>query len=282
MIHIIRKLFSFLLCLCLLPGIAVSEEDADTSSILLKIWNCSGLEISYLRFDIYRGNEPAAIVVSCPIDGEDFYRCPYTPESQKELDKLRIDYSYGISDLSPEEAVLQMMMGNPAEEHQLPAPELTLQCGETYNIILVRDQDSYILKRTAEGRNSPEDASDLQDTYPGNPKDVITKFLHHWSMDEYDDMLEMCTAEWKAGTKDPEGALLAILDDRRPYTCKSETVSGSDGDEIRTVTVKMDIRKTDKAKEHDYLFHIIVQKDENGIWRIDPGSLHDFVITDSE
>ena len=44
----------------------------------------------------------------------------------------------------------------------------------------------------------------------------------------------------------------------------------------------MDIRKTDKAKEHDYLFHIIVQKDENGIWRIDPGSLHDFVITDSE
>ena len=69
----------------MLPGIPASAEETDGNSVLLKIRNCSDLEISYLRFDIYRGDEPAGIVVSCPNDGEDFYRCPYTPENQEEL-----------------------------------------------------------------------------------------------------------------------------------------------------------------------------------------------------
>ena len=95
-------------------------------------------------------------------------------------------------------------------------------------------------------------------------------------------MLEMCTPEWKAGTEDPEEALLAILDERRPMTCTPEGISGTDRDEIRTVTIRMDIRKTDKAKEHDYFFHITLQKGEDGIWRVDPGSIQDYEIADEE
>ena len=112
--------------------------------------------------------------------------------------------------------------------------------------------------------------------------DRMIQFLLYWSRDEYDAMLEMCTTEWRDGAEDPEEALLTILDDRRPYTCTPEAVSGTEGDEIWTVTVRMDIRKTDKAKEHDYLFHITLQREEDGLWRIDPGSLLDYGIADAE
>ena len=281
-----KKLLIPVLCLCMFLSFSASAEEADGNSVLLKVRNCSDLEISYLRFDIYRGDVLAGIVVSCPNEGEDFYRCPYTPESQEELDDLRIEYSYGISDLSPEEAVLQVMMGKPAEEHNLPAPELILKCGETYSIILVNSQDGYKLKRTANEWNDWEDAAASQESDPENQKTVLldrlTEFLLHWSRDEYDDMLEMCTPEWKAGTEDPEEALLAILDERRPMTCTPEGISGTDRDEIRTVTIRMDIRKTDKAKEHDYFFHITLQKGEDGIWRVDPGSIQDYEIADEE
>ena len=281
-----KKLLLPVLCLCMFLSFSASAEETDGNSVLLKVRNCSDLKISYLRFDIYRGDVLAGIVVSCPNEGEDFYRCPYTPESQEELDDLRIEYSYGISDLSPEEAVMQVMAGNPAEEHNLPAPELILKCGETYSIILANSQDGYKLKRTANEWNDWEDAAASQESDPENQKTVLldrlTEFLLHWSRDEYDDMLEMCTPEWKAGTEDPEEALLAILDERRPMTCTPEGISGTDRDEIRTVTIRMDIRKTDKAKEHDYFFHITLQKGEDGIWRVDPGSIQDYEIADEE
>ena len=153
-------------------------------------------------------------------------------------------------------------------------------------MILVRDQDGYQLKRTAGEWNDRGDAAAPQESDPEDQKTVLvdrlTEFLLHWSRDEYDDMLEMCTAGWKAGTEDPKEALLAILDERRPMTCTHEAVSGTDGDDIRTVTIRMDIRKTDKAKEHDYLFHITLQREEDGIWRVDPGSLEDYEIADEE
>ena len=67
----------------------------------------------YLRCDFFIGHEYRGLIASCPNEGEDFYRVPYTPESLKELKDLRIECSYGVSDLSPEEAILQLMMGKP-------------------------------------------------------------------------------------------------------------------------------------------------------------------------
>ena len=279
------KLLLFVFCLSLLSGIAALSEEEDEDFVLLTVRNHSDLEISYLRFDIYRGDEPAGIVVSCPNEGEDFYRCPYTPESQEELDELRIEYAYGISGLSPEEAVLQVMMGNPAEEYPLPAPETTLRYGEPCSLELVNGPDGYMLKETGKEWNDRGETA-VQEPDPENEKsmmlDRMIQFLLYWSRDEYDEMLEMCTAEWKAGTEDPREALLKILNDKRPYTCTPEAVSGTDGDEIRTVTVRMDIRKTDMAKEHDYLFQIILHKEEDGLWRVDPESLLDSEVDDEE
>lgn len=77
------------------------------------------------------------MIASCPNEGEDFYRVPYTPESLKELKDLRIECSYGVSDLSPEEAILQLMMGKPAEKHEVEGPELQPEAGKVYDLSLV-------------------------------------------------------------------------------------------------------------------------------------------------
>ena len=91
----------------------------------------------YLRCDSFFGHEYREMIASCPNEGEDFYRVPYTLESLKELKDLRIECSYGVSDLSPEEAILQLMMGKPAEEHEVEGPELQPEAGKIYDLSLV-------------------------------------------------------------------------------------------------------------------------------------------------
>ena len=44
---------------------------------------------------------------------------------------------YGISDLSPEDAILQVMMGKPAEEHEVEGPDLKPEAGKIYDLSLV-------------------------------------------------------------------------------------------------------------------------------------------------
>ena len=149
-----KKILSAILCVCLLagatafaeeetaaPGVQVSdemraEEETDDNSILLKIWDQSGLEFSYLSFDFYVGDEYRGLVASCPDEGEDFYRAPYEPESAEELKNLRIRFSYGISDLPAEDAILEIMKGNPGEEHEIETPEFIPECGKVYHLIL--------------------------------------------------------------------------------------------------------------------------------------------------
>ena len=53
------------------------------------------------------------------------------------MENLRIECSYGISDLSPEEAILQLMMGKPAEEYEVEGPDLKPEAGKIYDLSLV-------------------------------------------------------------------------------------------------------------------------------------------------
>ena len=146
-----KKIIAFALCLCLLVCCGATADEPEGDSFLLKVWNRSGLDISYLRFDFYVGDQYIGLVASCPDEGEDFYRCPYTSETPEELKELRIAYSYGISELAPEEAILQVMMGKPAEEHPLEDPGLTPECGRTYCLALVEDENGVHLVQDESG-----------------------------------------------------------------------------------------------------------------------------------
>ena len=141
-----KKLLSWILCLCLLLGTAAfAEEDAGDDTFLLKIHDRSGLDISYLRFDFYAGDQYRGYVCSSPNEGEDFYRCPYSTDDPEELKNLRIEVSYGVSDLSPEDAIIQVMMGKEMEEHKIVTLEQAFELGEEYDMSLIGDGETYQL-----------------------------------------------------------------------------------------------------------------------------------------
>ncbi len=157
-----KKILSVILFVCLFAGVAVfaeeetavpvvqvsddmlAEEETGDDSILLKIWDQSGLDITYLRFDLYVGDEYRGLIASCPDEGEDFYRVPFeaTPE---ELEDLRIRCAYGISELAPEDAILELMKGSPAEEYEIEAPEFAPEIGKIYHLILAADGENPLL-----------------------------------------------------------------------------------------------------------------------------------------
>ncbi len=140
--RIMKKVLSFAVCLCLLGCAAASAEEIKPDSFLLRIWDESGLEISYLRFDMYLGeNDYIGLVCSTPDEGEDFYRFPYEVEDPESLKNMRIECSYGVSDLPPEDAILQVMMGNASEEHPLLTLDFIPECGRIYDLSLVSDGD---------------------------------------------------------------------------------------------------------------------------------------------
>ena len=274
-----KKFLSLVLCICLLPCFTANAAVTDPNTILLKVSNLTDLEISYMRFDLYRGDEYIGLVASCPNEGEDFYRCLIELETPEEAEDLQIKYSYGISDLSPEEAVLQVMMGNPAEEYPLAAPELTLECGETYLIALipVLGTDEYILFPRGSSWN---DWSEIQEPQEPGPIDMLFEslksFFNSWFTEDFDAMLELCTADWKAEVEDPFEGLLAILDTWQPKRIMSEDISGTDEDTIRTVTLRVYASKGNTTPGEEYYYHIVLEKEEDGIWRVDPRSLTDF------
>ena len=134
-----KKLLSVILCLCVLGCAVACAEEAGEDTFLLKIWDKSGLEISYLRFDLYAGEEYRGLVCSCPDEGEDFYRCPAAFETEEDREGVRIEVLYGISDLAPEDAILEVMKGNPAEEHALTVIDPLPEGGAEYSLDLVPD-----------------------------------------------------------------------------------------------------------------------------------------------
>lgn len=271
-----KKVLLMVLCLYVFLCNAASAEETDPNTILLKVTNLSDLEISYMRFDLYRGDEYIGLVASCPNEGEDFYRCPIELEAPEEAADLQIRYSYGISELPPEEAALQVMMNNPAEEHPLPSPELTLACGGIYSILLVQDLDSYELIPYKNDWNDWSVAvpqSDLEDPVSILMAQMV-EFFNKWSIEDYDAMVSLCTADWKAETKDPSEEIKNILDNRKPATIEPWDISGTDKDQSRIVTARVSISRDGGLAEY-YMFQIVMRKEKDGIWRVDPRSLQD-------
>lgn len=134
-----KKILSLLFCLCLLIGAAAAEEAPGENDILLRIWNRSEMAFSYLHFDFYTGDFLAGTSASTPNEEEDFYRAPFSAEKPEDLQNLRITCAGGVSELDPEEALIEFMMGRPAEEHAVEMPELSFEGGKVYDLELVSD-----------------------------------------------------------------------------------------------------------------------------------------------
>ena len=298
-----KKALSVILCLCLLLGAAASaeekaapgsveitdemkqEEVTGDNSFLLKIWNQSGVEISYLRFDFYVGDEYRGLVASCPDEGEDFYRIPYEPATPEEMNDLRIRCSYGISDLSPEDALLQLMTGNAAEEHPVDLLDFLPVCGQVHRMVLTMDgSDAWLVQV----ENTVPEQTVQETVMPGEGEnadaimDRVLTFFSFWSDNSLEDMLTLCSPAWKEETENPKIALFSLLLNRTPLDLRMEKLDGTEADTVRVMklTALMD-RHNGKEAVRQRLW-IEVRKGADDLWYIHPESLETWELADEE
>ena len=101
----------------------------------------------------------------------------------------------------------------------------------------------------------------------------VTLFFRAWFQNRHEDMLSLCTSDWKEKTEDPGLALLSILAERTPVNIQIIAIFGKPDDTERTVAVIsiMDISNGLACPEH--LFRITIKKETDGLWYIDPESL---------
>ncbi len=116
---------------CAICGAPTPEyAPAELTGFFLKIFDRSGLgKISYLRADVYEGDERRDFSYVCPEEEKDFHLLLFETDEENEM---RFVFSYGVSDLPPEEAVAEMLKGAPVEEHELLTLSFVPEGGKTY------------------------------------------------------------------------------------------------------------------------------------------------------
>ena len=151
----VKRVFILVLVFLMTTVIGMNVAPAKAvqpDAFLLKIRNATTLDISYLRFDLFFDalgadgtDQFAGIVYSAPQAGEDFYRCELIATHPEKMRFLRIELSYGVSDLTPTEAVSQCWRGEGGEEHHLLTLDFTPSLGREYDLELRYDGEQWAL-----------------------------------------------------------------------------------------------------------------------------------------
>ena len=121
---------------------------------------------------------------------------------------------------------------------------------------------------------------------PGKPEDSKTDtddlidslftFFGYWNRNRQDMMLSCCAPGWKEIQEDPRISLFGLLMNRTPLGITVESVSGTDGDNDRTVVLKAEIDKNN-GKEPETHRMVIRMTRTDGVWYIDPESLRSYI-----
>ena len=100
----------------------------------------------------------------------------------------------------------------------------------------------------------------------------LVTFFTLWSGNRQDEMLALCSPSWQQKQENPRTSLFMLIGNRIPKDCTPESISGTDADDSRRVTLTATIdRKTGKDPEK-YRMAVRMTK-ENGEWFVDPQSL---------
>ena len=70
-----------------------------------------------------------------------------------------------------------------------------------------------------------------------NVTDRLETFFYYWSANRQDDMLTLCAPSWQNKVENAKTALFGLMANRTPKDYAVESVSGTDYDTSRTVTV---------------------------------------------
>ena len=112
---------------------------------------------------------------------------------------------------------------------------------------------------------APEDAAE-------DAVEQLMSFFYFWSVGNDEAMLSLTAPSWRNSVENPASALFVLLLNRTPQD-DYEVTNITQGDAMRTATVKVTINKNDgRASMDRYAFKVIMKK-EDGVWYVDPQSL---------
>ena len=98
-------------------------------------------------------------------------------------------------------------------------------------------------------------------------------FMKYWTLSDYQSMLFFCSSDWKNRMENPEAELFRILAYRTPVTCEILDLSGNSRDTERVLTANVSIDRNNGRGVRSYLIEVIMKREEDGLWYVDPRSL---------
>ena len=110
----------------------------------------------------------------------------------------------------------------------------------------------------------------------------LADFFLYWNANNLDSMLSLCASDWKACLEYPRTELFVIMANRTPLSLTPERVCGNAGDTVRTVNAVAMIDRNNGKSAALYRFSIIMQKEDDGLWYIDPSSLINYENAEQE
>ena len=132
--------------------------------------------------------------------------------------------------------------------------------------------------RTAADREgeSADDAGALADVESEEDMVVASRlieFFSAWHDNNYNDMIELCANEWKVKESNPKDALFTILQNRTPDSVQIETISGSSEDLTRQMNILVLMNYNNKKESVMLRMTVVMVREEDGLWYINPESL---------
>lgn len=104
----------------------------------------------------------------------------------------------------------------------------------------------------------------------------LETFFYYWSANRQDDMLTLCAPSWQSKVENPKTALFGLMANRTPKDYMVESVSGTDYDTSRTVTVTSSMDRNNGKDPVKYRLSVIMLKEADNQWYVDPQSLQTY------
>ena len=122
------------------------------------------------------------------------------------------------------------------------------------------------------GQNTVEETPDPEITADNQLMERLVSFFNYWSGNRQDEMLNLCAPSWKEKQENPRTSLFGLLANRTPKNITPETITGTEADTSRKVTLTVVINRNNGKPDELYRMTIMMVKESNE-WYIDPQSL---------
>ena len=133
-------------------------------------------------------------------------------------------------------------------------------------LVINESVDQYLNQVTLAPEPTPQSLG------PSQAEKRLTMFMQYWMANDILNMVKYTSPLWVNLKEKPEEALFFILSNRTPLNFEIESISGTDDDKTRIVTMIATINKNNGNDPSVYRLSVIMNKEQDD-WFVDPLSL---------